>query len=239
MYIMCTSISFKSFLRRCSVYSSVTALRSVGIAAHMPNRFAILGDVIVTGRADSRNLQKALRGVPLSWVDLSACFRVGISLFCVLYAYRLYRPLCIPRTVLAGSPPCSAYLRLCMFVLWDGAELCDAFQFFCAVILCGDLHGFSNLCRELYAAAYVLRAAILYNIFVYSCCRQGGFTRRRERRSDSAVFCRGGSLLIAEFLSAPMFRYGGYFTLFSRLKFALLSAMKNLKFLKITAVMIG
>ena len=31
----------------------------------------------------------------------------------------------------------------------------------------------------------------------------------------------------------------GYFTLFSRLKFALLSAMKNLKFLKITAVMIG
>ena len=26
MYIMCTSISFKSFLRRCSVYSSVTAL---------------------------------------------------------------------------------------------------------------------------------------------------------------------------------------------------------------------
>lgn len=123
--------------------------------------------------------------------------------------------------------------------IWDGAELCDAFQFFCAVILCGDLHGFSNLCRELYAAAYVLRAAILYNIFVYSCCRQGGFTRRRERRSDSAVFCRYGSLLIAEFLSAPMFRYGGYFTLFSRLKFALLSAMKNLKFLKITAVMIG
>ena len=133
-------------------------------------------------------------------------------------------------TVLAGSPPCSAYLRLCMFVLWDGAELCDAFQFFCAVILCGDLHGFSNLCIELYAAAYVLRAAILYNIFVYSCCRQGGFTRRRERRSDSAVFCRGGSLLIAEFLSAQMFRYGGYFTLFSRLKFALLSAAKNLKF---------
>ena len=62
----------------------------------------------------------------------------------------------------------AAPLRLCMFVLWDGAELCDAFQFFCAVILCGDLHGFSNLCRELYAAAYVLRAAILYNIFVYS-----------------------------------------------------------------------
>ena len=52
-----------------------------------------------------------------------------------------------------------------MFVLWDGAELCDAFQFFCAVILCGDLHGFSNLCRELYAAAYVLRTAILYNNF--------------------------------------------------------------------------
>ena len=67
-------------------------------------------------------------------MDLSACFRVGISSFCVRYVFWLYRPQRISPTALAGSPPCSAYLRLCMFVLWDGAELCDAFQFFCAVI---------------------------------------------------------------------------------------------------------
>ena len=31
---------------------------------------------------------------------------------------------------------------------------------------------------------------ILYNIFVDSCCRLGGFTRRQESRSDSVVFRR-------------------------------------------------
>ena len=85
------------------------------------------------GRADSRNLQKVLCGVPLSWVDLSACFRVGISAFCVRYVFWLYYPRRIHSTVLAGSPPCSAYLRLCMFVLSVGAALSDAFQFFGAV----------------------------------------------------------------------------------------------------------
>lgn len=181
----------------------------------MPNRFAILGDVIVTGRADSRKLTMSLCGVPRSRADLSACFRVGISSFCVRYVFWLYRPQRISRTVLAGSPSCSAYLRyVCLRyrLLWCYGA---AFQAFGAAFC---------------TAAFIFRTAILYNIFVYSCCRQGGFTRRRERRSDSAVFCRGGSLLIAEFLSAPMFRYGGYFTLFSRLKFALRSAAKNLKF---------
>lgn len=140
-------------------------------------------------------------------MDLSARFRYIYCRFAFGMSFG-YIVRSVSPTVLAGSPPCSAHRWLCMFVLPVLAALCDAFQFFCAVILCGDLHGFSNLCRELYAAAYVLRAAILYNIFVYSCCRQGGFTRRRERRSDSAVFCRGGSLLIAEFYPLRCFDTG-------------------------------
>ena len=151
MYISCTYNIVKA------VYSAYRRIfrrdclrRSVGMAAHMSNRFAILGDVIVTGGTDSRNLQKALRGVPLSWVDLSACFRVGISSFCVLYAYRLYRPLRIPPTVLAGSPSCSAYLLyvcLCYRLL---RRYGAAFQVFGAAFC---------------TAAFFFRTAILYNNF--------------------------------------------------------------------------
>ena len=114
MYISCTYNIVKA------VYSAYRRIfrrdclrRSVGMAAHMPNRFAILGDVIVTGGTDSRKLTMSLCDVPRSRADLSVCFRGGILLFCVLYAYRLYRPLRIPRTVLADSSSCSAYL-LCV-----------------------------------------------------------------------------------------------------------------------------
>lgn len=112
MYIMCTYNIVKavsSAYRR--IFRRNCLRRSVGMAAHMPNRFAILGDVIVTGGTDSRKLKMSLCGVPRSRADLSVCFRGGILLFCVLYAYRLYRPLRIPRTVLADSSSCSAYLR--------------------------------------------------------------------------------------------------------------------------------
>ena len=118
MYIMCTYNIVKavsSAYRR--IFRRNCLRRSVGMAAHMPNRFAILGDVIVTGGTDSRKLTMSLCDVPQSRADLSVCFRGGISSFCVRYVFWLYRPQRISPAVLAGSPPCFAHRWLCMFVL--------------------------------------------------------------------------------------------------------------------------
>lgn len=151
MYIMCTYNIVKavsSAYRR--IFRRDCLRRSVGMAAHMPNRFAILGDVIVTGGTDSRKLTMSLCGVPRSRAGFKRVFWGGILLFCVLYAYRLYRPLRIPRTVLAGPPSCSAYLRyvcLCYRLL---RRYGAAFQVFGAAFC---------------TAAFFFRTAILYNNF--------------------------------------------------------------------------
>lgn len=75
MYIMCTYNIVKavsSAYRR--IFRRDCLRRSVGMAAHMPNRFAILGDVIVTGGTDSRKLTMSLCGVPRSRAGFKRVF---------------------------------------------------------------------------------------------------------------------------------------------------------------------
>lgn len=75
MYVMCTYNIVKavsSAYRR--IFRRDCLRRSVGMAAHMPNRFAILGDVIVTGGTDSRKLTMSLCGVPRSRAGFKRVF---------------------------------------------------------------------------------------------------------------------------------------------------------------------
>lgn len=162
-------------------------------------------------------------------MDLSACFRVGISSFCVRYVFWLYYPRRIHSTVLAGSPPCSTYLRLCMFVLSVGAPLSDAFLFFCAVI-CTASQTFAESFMRRRHTSCVRRFCTIFSLIrvVGRAALHGG------GKGDQTVrFSPMRLLLIAEFYPLRCSDTGGYFTLFSRLKFALLSAAKNLKFLRV------